>query len=69
MITKIGNRIEERGLLVRSGEQLLCRRELGGRMKIERRVVADLTIGMSGRLIGTIVGDNIVALSRFVPDA
>ena len=68
-MTKIGYRIEERGLVVRSGEQLLFRRELGGRMTIERSVGSDLTIGMSGRLIGTIVGDNVVALKRFIPDA
>ena len=67
-MAKVGTRIEENGILVREGGQLLVRRELGGRWAIDFDPAVDLEIGMPGRIVGTIVAKGVLALERFTPD-
>lgn len=64
-MAKVGTRIEELGTLVRDGDQLLFRRELGGRWSIYDVTEANHSLGRPGRLVGTVISEGIVAIERF----
>lgn len=64
----IGSRIDERGTMACDNGQLLFRRELGGRWKIDTCPVTDVTLGQFGQLIGTVVDAGTVAVERFTPE-
>ena len=67
-MTKVGSRIDERGSLAREGRRLLFRRELGGRLHIDGSQKDRLSLGISGRLVGTVIGDSMVAIEQFTPE-
>ena len=67
-MARIGTRIEESGTLVHAGNGLLFRRELGGRWNIEGWPKAELELGKPGRLVGTVIDDETVAIERFTTD-
>ena len=67
-MTKVGSRIDERGSHAREGGRLLFRRELGGRWHIDGSPKDRLSLGISGRLVGTVIGDSLVAMEQFTPE-
>ena len=67
-MAKVGTRIDERGSLAREGGRLLFRRELGGRWQIDGSPKDRLSLGISGRLVGTVIGDTIVSIEHFTPE-
>ena len=65
-MAKVGTRIDESGTLVREGDRLLFRRELGGRWHLDDDAPERILIlGRPGRLIGTVISEGTVALERF----
>ena len=44
---------------------MLFRRELGGRWHIDGSPKDRLSLGISGRLVGTVIGDSMVAIEQF----
>lgn len=66
---RVGSRIDEDGMLVRQRGQLLFRRTRGGRFTIEGVATSGLSIGQSGRLVGTLVAEQTVTIERFTPEA
>ena len=67
-MARIGTRIDEGGILVRAGDRLLFRREAGGRWNIEGWPKAEIRLGRPGRLIGTVIDDDTVAIERFTAE-
>lgn len=67
-MAKVGTRIDERGSLAREGGRLLFRRELGGRWHIDGSPKDMLSLGIAGRLVGTVIGDSMVAIEQFTPE-
>lgn len=68
-MTRIGTRIDESGTLAHAGDRLLFRRELGGRWNIEGWPKAEKQLGQPGRLVGTVIDNETVAIERFTADA
>lgn len=68
-MAKIGTRIDESGMLVQAGDQLVFRRELGGRWMIDGTPAAHQVLGQRGRLIGTLVDAETVTIERFFAEA
>lgn len=66
---RVGTRIDEDGMLVRQQGQLLFRRARGGRFTVEGVSTSGLSIGQSGRLVGTLVAEQTVTIERFTPEA
>lgn len=67
-MAKIGTRIDERGTLASESGRLLFRRELGGRWHIDGLPADRLSLGSSGRLIGTVIDASTVAIEHFIPE-
>jgi len=66
-MTAIGTRITETGTLVGDGSAFYLRRDLSGRYELEfRRIPVDL-IEKRVRLVGTLVGDNLVSVDGVAP--
>lgn len=66
-MTTIGTRIDESGTLLRDGGGLHLRRDLGGRYLLElHRTPVDLE-GRRVRVIGTLVGPDLVNAEGVVP--
>lgn len=66
-MTAIGTRITEAGTLVGDGSAFYLRRDLGGRYELElRRTPVDL-VEKRVRLVGTLVGDNLVSADGAAP--
>jgi hypothetical protein len=65
---KVGARIDERGTLACEGERMLFRREVGGRWQIDGSTEDRLSLGRSGRLVGTLVDASTVAIEHFTPE-
>ena len=62
-MAKVGTQIDERGTLAREGGQLLFRRELGGRRRIDGSPQDRLSLGRPGRLVGAIIDASTVQSS------
>lgn len=63
----IGTRISETGTLIRNGGAFYLRRDLGGRYQLElQRTPADL-VEKRVRLVGTLVGADIVSADGVAP--
>lgn len=56
----IGNRIDETGTLIREGGSFFLRRDLGGRYRLELHRVPVDHVEKRVRLIGTLVGPDLV---------
>lgn len=67
-MAKIGTRVDERGVLANDKGRLIVRRESGGRWQVDACPVSDLVLGTPGRMVGTIVAANTVAIERFAAD-
>lgn len=66
-MTTIGSRIEEMGTLIRDGGVFFLRRDHGGRYMLElRRTPVDL-VEKRVRLVGTLVGANLVNADGVAP--
>jgi hypothetical protein len=66
-VTDIGTRIDETGTLVRDGGAFYLRRDAGGRYQLElQRTPVDL-VEKRVRLIGTLVGDDLVNADGVAP--
>jgi hypothetical protein len=66
-VTTIGTRIDEAGTLIREGGAFYLRRDLGGRYQLElHRTPVDL-VEKRVRLIGTLVGPNLVSADGVAP--
>ncbi|WP_081504233.1 DUF5818 domain-containing protein [Sphingomonas sp. PAMC 26621] len=66
-MTTIGTRIDETGTLLREGGAFYLRRDLGGRYELElHRTPVDL-IEKRVRLLGTLVGPDIVNADGVAP--
>jgi hypothetical protein len=66
-MTMIGSRIDETGMLIRDGGAFYLRRDLGGRYMLElRRTPVDL-IENRVRLVGTLVGVDLVNADGVAP--
>ena len=66
---RVGSRIDEDGMLVGQRGQLLFRRARGGRFTIDGVAKSGLSMGQSGRLVGTLVAEQTVTIERFTPEA
>lgn len=63
----IGTRIDETGTLLRDGGAFYLRRDAGGRYQLElQRTPVDL-VEKRVRLVGTIVGDDLVSADGVAP--
>ena len=66
-MTAIGTRIDELGTLIRDGGAFYLRRDMGGRYELElHRMPVDL-IEKRVRLIGTLVGPDLVNADGVAP--
>lgn len=59
----IGTRIEEQGLLILEDGQYQLRRDVGGRWKLEVRVVGADHVGKRVTIVGTVVEDGLIDVS------
>lgn len=67
-MTGIGTRINETGTLLRDGGAFYLRRDLGGRYELElHRTPVDL-VEKRVRLLGTLVGPDLVNAERVAPE-
>ena len=66
-MSKIGSRIDERGIIVRDGDQFIFRRESGGRWLLEPDRVDDAHAGQMITMRGVIVGEGLVTVETIVP--
>ena len=66
-MTPIGSRIDETGTLIRDGDAFYLRRDLGGRYRLELRRAPDDLVGQRVRLIGTLVGADLVSAEDVMP--
>ena len=64
----IGSRIDERGMLATDHGRLIVCRESGGRWQVEGCPVSDLVLGQPGRIVGTIIEANTIAIESFTCD-
>ena len=62
LMTRIGSNIVERGTVVLDGNQLIFRRELGGRWLLEPDRVAHAHAGKVVTIRGVVVGDGLVSV-------
>ena len=60
-MTLIGSRTDETGTLIRDGDAFHFRRDLGGRYRLELRRAPDDLVGQRVRLVGTLVGADLVS--------
>jgi len=58
----IGARINESGVIFREGTAWLCRREAGGRFRLEYAELDDGLVGSRVTLVGTLVQSDVVAV-------
>lgn len=66
-MTAIGTRIDETGTLIRDGGAFFLRRDAGGRYQLElQRTPVDL-VEKRVRLIGTLVGSDLVSADGVAP--
>lgn len=66
-MTAIGTRIDETGTLIRDGGAFFLRRDAGGRYQLElQRTPVDL-VEKRVRLIGTLVGPDLVSADGVAP--
>lgn len=66
-MTTIGLRIDETGTLLRNGGGFHLRRDLGGRYLLELHCTPDNLDGRRVRVIGTLVGPDLVNAEGVVP--
>lgn len=59
---QIGSVIQECGVIVRDGEQVLFRREQGGRFMLEAKELRSDLFGRRVAILGTVVGEETVYL-------
>jgi len=63
----IGASIDETGTLIRNGDSFAFRRDLGGRYALELRCTPAGLVEQRVRLIGTLVGVNLVNADGVTP--
>jgi hypothetical protein len=66
-MTLLGSRIDETGTLILDGDAFNFRRDLGGRYRLELRRTPDDLGGQRVRLIGTLVGADLVSAEGVTP--
>ncbi|MDO7841742.1 DUF5818 domain-containing protein [Sphingomonas immobilis] len=66
-MASIGTRINETGTLIRDGGAFFLRRDAGGRFELELHRVPIDHVEKRVRVIGTLVGDNIVNADGVAP--
>ena len=65
-MSRIGSRVDERGIIVREGDQLIFRRESGGRWNLEPDRVGEAHAGEIVTVRGVIVGEGLVAVEVII---
>jgi hypothetical protein len=66
---KVGDRINELGVLVAENGQLYFRRDAGGRWMLELRGISTVPAGTRVHLIGTYVAARVVAVQELTASA